>query len=85
MATKKQEAPAAPESRYPAIEAFAERAKPDEVAAMFAGLKTELANLKGPKAEQAKKISKAVERTEELLQFLIQVREKLESERKGKK
>jgi hypothetical protein len=85
MATKKQGAPAAAESRYPNIEQFAEYAQYDDVGALFAGLKEQLSTLKGPKADQAKKVGKAVEKTEELLHFLLQIREKIEAERKGKR
>ena len=35
-------------------------------------------------AEQAKKVGKAIERTEELLTYLLEIREKIEAERKGK-
>ena len=84
MAATKKPAPApAPESRYPAIEALIEVATSDDVASLFKPIKDELAGLKGPKAEQGKKVSKAIERTEELLSYLMQVREKLEAERKG--
>lgn len=91
MATaKKEEAltPAepqsAPEPSYPAIEGFVESATSDDVALMFNDLKGQLGNLKGPKVEQGKKIGKAIERTEELLSYLLQVREKLEADRRGK-
>ncbi len=73
----------AQEPLYPAIEGFVEKATAEEIATLFTALKSGLAEMKGPKAEQAKKIGKAVERTEELLSHLLQVREKLESERKG--
>ena len=46
--------------------------------------RSQLGSLKGPKAEQGKKVGKAIERTEELLSYLLQVREKLEADRKGK-
>lgn len=90
MATKKQEpqqeqAPKElPAPSYPSIEGFIEKAKAADVAEAFKSLKDELAGLKGPRAEQGKKVSKAIERTEELLSYLLQVREKLEADRKGK-
>jgi hypothetical protein len=71
------------EPLYPALEGFIEKASADDVAALFSGLKAELAGLKGPKAELGKKALKAVERTEELLSYLLQVREKIQAERKG--
>ena len=73
-----------PEPSYPVIEGFVEKATADDIASLFKDLKTQLAGLKGPKAEQGKKIGKAIERTEELLSYLLQVREKLEADRKGK-
>lgn len=81
--------PAAPppevrEPLYPAIEGFIESATADDIAALLNPLKEGLAALKGPKVEQAKKVNKAIQKTEELLSHLLQVREKLESDRKGK-
>lgn len=91
MATAKKEkapTPAAaqplPEPSYPVIEGFVEKATADDISGMFEDLKSQLGGLKGPKAEQGKKIGKAIERTEELLSYLLQVREKLEADRKGK-
>ena len=90
MATAKKEKEKTPEPQtvpepsYPVIEGFVEKATADDIAAMFKDLKGQLGGLKGPKAEQGKKIGKAIERTEELLSYLLQVREKLEADRKGK-
>ena len=91
MATAKKEKtpPAAepqpiPEPSYPVIEGFVEKATAEDTANLFKDLKAQLGTLKGPKAEQGKKIGKAIERTEELLSYLLQVREKLEADRKGK-
>lgn len=72
------------ESLYPAIETYIEAAQPADVATLFGPIKDGLASLKGPRAEQGKKVAKAIERTEELLSYLIQVREKIEAERKNK-
>ena len=85
MAATKTAEPPPPQdaSVYPAIESFIEYANADEIGALLNPLKAELATLKGPKAEQAKKVSKAIERTEELLSYLVQVRERLEAERTG--
>ncbi len=74
--------PVADASLYPAIEQFIEHAGAAEVDALFASLKEGLKGLKGPKSEQGKKVQKAVERTEELLQHLLQMREKIEASRK---
>ncbi len=90
MATSKKKQEKAPEPQklpepsYPVIEGFVEKATADGIKATFKDLKDQLAALKGPKAEQAKKVGKAIERTEELLSYLLQVREKLEADRKGK-
>ena len=92
MATAKKEKtpPAAaprepvPEPSYPVIEGFVEKATADDISNMFKDLKAAMGALKGPKAEQGKKVGKAIERTEELLSYLLQVREKLEADRKGK-
>lgn len=84
MPARKEAAPAI-DPIYPAIESYIENATADEVAALFQPLKAGLAELKGPKADQGKKIAKAIERTEELLSYLLQVREKLEAERKGRR
>ncbi|MHB8879168.1 MAG: hypothetical protein ACYC8T_36170 [Myxococcaceae bacterium] len=84
---KSQPAPA-PQSdgpMYPSIEAFIERASADEVQNLFGSVRDSLAGLKGPKADQAKKVKKAIEKTEELLAHLLQVREKLEADRKAAK
>lgn len=72
------------ESLYPAIEGFIEKATAEEIADLFSPLKEGLTTLKGPRAEQAKKVGKAILKTEELLSYLLQVREKLEAERKDK-
>jgi hypothetical protein len=72
------------ESVYPTIESFIETASADEVKALYDEVRASLGTLKGPRAEQGKKAGKGVARTEELLSFLLQVREKIEAERKGK-
>lgn len=76
--------PADNEPLYPAIEGFIEKATADEIADLFGPLKDGLTTLKGPRADQAKKVGKAIAKTEELLSHLLQVREKLEADRKGK-
>ncbi len=70
---------------YPSIEAFIERASSDEVNSLFGSIRDGLGALKGPKADQAKKVKRAIEKAEELLGHLLQVREKLEAERKTAK
>ncbi len=90
MATKKkteapQPPPALPRMEFPNIERFIEAASAHEVASLFSPIRDGLGSLKGPRAEQGKKVGKAISRTEELLSYLLQVREKIESERKGGK
>jgi len=74
-----------PTPSFPAIESFIERATPEEVQSLFAPVKNELANLKGPKVEQAKKVQAAISRTEELLGILLETRERLMAEAKSGK
>ncbi|MBK7860069.1 MAG: hypothetical protein IPJ65_15930 [Archangiaceae bacterium] len=71
------------EPKYPHIESFAEQAVVDDVVTVFGPLKESLASLKGPRAEAAKKAVRGVERTEELLHHLLEVREKLRADRKA--
>jgi hypothetical protein len=85
----KQTAPAPvaepfPTPSFPAIEAFIEGASAEEVQSLFSPVKNELANLKGPKAEHAKKVQTAISRAEELLAVLLETRERLVAESKGK-
>lgn len=88
MAARRNEEPSRPplpQPEYPAIATFVDAAQKADIEALFGDLREGLAALKGPKAEQAKKVSKALERTEELMSHLLQVREKIASERKGKR
>ncbi|WNG35178.1 hypothetical protein F0U61_17080 [Archangium violaceum] len=85
--SKQQPAPVAeplPTPSFPAIESFIETASAEEVRSLFTPVKNELANLKGPKAEHAKKVQAAISRTEELLGVLLETRERLVSEAKSK-
>jgi len=75
--------PSPPELMYPAIESFIERASAGDVSLLFASLKEGLSALKGPKADQSKKVKAAIDRTEELLAHLLEVREKLIAEQGG--
>ncbi|MCA2979682.1 MAG: hypothetical protein INH41_11645 [Myxococcaceae bacterium] len=77
--------PPLPQPEYPAIATFVDQASKPEVEALFADLRDGLGAMKGPRAEQARKVTKAIERTEELLSHLLQVREKIASNRKGKR
>lgn len=71
------------EPKYPHIEAFAEQAGSEDVIGVFGPLKESLQAVKGPRADAAKKAVKGVERTEELLHHLLEVREKIKAERGG--
>ncbi len=70
---------------FPILSAYIESASPEQLKGLFDDLKGALTSLKGPKADHAKKANKAVGRTEELLGTLMQVREKLETDAKGKR
>jgi hypothetical protein len=83
-----QQAPEAeplPTPSYPAIESFIERATAEEIQALFNPIKEGLGALKGPKAEQGKKIQTALSSAEELLGILVETRERLIAESKGRK
>ncbi|HYV49482.1 MAG TPA: hypothetical protein VFA20_31705 [Myxococcaceae bacterium] len=71
-----------PQSTYPELEAYVESASREEVEQLFTRLKGSLEALKGPRTEQAKKAKVAVERTEELLGRLLELRENLAELRK---
>jgi hypothetical protein len=72
---------APPEDRptpdFPVIEAWVEQAEPQSLGQLFETLKEELTGLKGPRAEQGKKVQAAIGRTEELLAQLLELRQKL--------
>jgi hypothetical protein len=59
---------------------MSEWATQDDVNALFAPVREALSQLKGPKAQQAKKVEAALASTEELLGQLLQIREKLAAE-----
>jgi hypothetical protein len=71
-----------PQPTYPELETFVESASREDADQLFARLKESLDGLKGPRTEQAKKAKVAVERTEELIGRLLDVRESLSSLRK---
>ncbi len=81
MATDKTEP--ASESLYPALEGFIENAARADLSEVFASIREGLGSLKGPRAEQGAKVRTAIERTEELLNFLMEVREKIEGNKRG--
>lgn len=73
------------ESRYPAVERFIERADPEELPDVFESVREGLSEVKGAREAAARKAAVAIERTEELLGFLLEVRAKLIAEQKGRK
>ena len=62
---------------YLEIEEVVTAAQPEDVVRVFGELKDRLEKLKGTRAQQGKKVHKALERTEELFLHLIQVRERM--------
>jgi hypothetical protein len=68
---------AAPQTNYPSLEALVERVSRADVSKLFARLKESLGGVKGARSEQAKKAKLALERTEELIVRLLDVRESL--------
>jgi hypothetical protein len=89
MAPSKRPEPSSPAPlpapSYPVIEGFVERASAKDVEGAFASLAGPLAELKGPRAAQGKKVEAAVARTQELLAHLVEVKDRLEAEKKGKR
>lgn len=77
--------PSLPTPSYPAIESFIESATREQVESLFSPVRQQLGALKGPRADQARKVEAALAHTEELLGLLLQTRERLESEPKGGK
>jgi hypothetical protein len=74
-----------PTPSYPTIESFIERATTEEVQALFQPIKEGLNALKGPRAEQGKKVQVALAKAEELLGILLETRERLIAESQGPK
>ena len=74
-----------PEPMYPVVESFVETATVADVEALFGSIREGLKELKGPRAGHAKKVETALSSAEELLRHLLQVREKLEVERRANK
>jgi len=89
MPPPKQQAAPEPEPlptpSYPAIEAFIESASAEEIQGLFNPIKEGLGALKGPKAEQGKKVQAAIDSAQELLGILLETRERLIAESKGNK
>jgi hypothetical protein len=73
-----------PQPEYPTIATFVDVAQPADVDALYRELRGRLEALKGPRAEQARKVTKAIERTEELMHHLLQVRESIGKNKKAR-
>ncbi|MCP3060529.1 hypothetical protein LXT21_17240 [Myxococcus sp. K38C18041901] len=74
-----------PAPSYPAIESLLEATPAEDVRALFAPVKEGLAGLKGPKVEVGKKAQAALAHAEQLLELLVDTRERLIAEAKGAK
>jgi hypothetical protein len=85
MPAKKPAKAPPPEERYPAIEELIETASASELPELFQPLRQALEELRGPRKEHAKRVLSALDRTDELLQMLVQTREKLISQGKGRR
>jgi hypothetical protein len=69
--------PPPPEPMYPVLETLIERATPEELDQFFAEVRTGLEGVKGAKGEHARKARAALDAAQELLGYLLQIREKL--------
>ncbi|MCP3097607.1 hypothetical protein LZ198_01815 [Myxococcus sp. K15C18031901] len=74
-----------PALSYPAIESLLEGTPTEDIRALFSPVKDGLSVLKGPKVELGKKVQAAVGHVEELLEVLVETRERLIAEAKGPK
>ncbi|WP_205519737.1 hypothetical protein [Pyxidicoccus caerfyrddinensis] len=74
-----------PAPSYPAVESLLEATPAEEVRAFFAPVKAGLTELKGPKVDQGKKVQAAIGHAEELLELLVETRERLLAEAKAGK
>ncbi|TQF08889.1 hypothetical protein FJV41_47475, partial [Myxococcus llanfairpwllgwyngyllgogerychwyrndrobwllllantysiliogogogochensis] len=74
-----------PVPSYPAIESLLEATPAEDVRALFDPLKDGLAALKGPKVDAGKKAQAALTHAEQLLELLVDTRERLIAEAKGSK
>lgn len=70
-----------PAPSYPLLEAFVETVPAEEAATIFSDVREALDGLKGPRAEQGKKVRVALDTADELIQLLLNVRSELEAEK----
>lgn len=70
-----------PAPSYPLLEAFVETVPAEEAVTVFADVREALEELKGPRAEQGKKVRVALDTADELIQLLLNVRSELEAEK----
>jgi hypothetical protein len=66
---------------YLDIEEVVANARVEDIPNVFQNLRSQLAELKGSRAEQGSKVLQALDRTEELFLHLIQVREQMEAQK----
>lgn len=70
---------------YPVIASYVERASAEDVGALYEDLKHALDSLKGARADKGKKVLAALGLTEQLLAHLLDVRQRLTSEKNAAK
>lgn len=68
------------ESNYPTLEGLVEGLAADQVEEVFEALRQQLSTLKGPRQVQAKRVEKALDQCQALIEHLLEVRKKLEEE-----
>lgn len=73
-----------PAPSYPTLEAFVETGLAEDAAHLYSDVREALGTLKGPRADQARKIEAALNATEELMQMLFGLRAELEAEARAK-
>lgn len=73
-----------PAPSYPTVEAFVETGLAEDVPQIFGDVREALGELKGPRADQAKKIHLALDAAVELFQMLFGIRAELEAEARKK-
>ncbi len=76
--------PDSPDRYYPSLEAFVETEPRSAIGELYETPKKELSSARGTKAAAAKKALAAIERTEDLLQYLFDVKDRMTVEGAGK-
>jgi len=73
-----------PAPSYPTLEAYVETGLAEDATHIFGDVREALGTLKGPRADQARKIEAALDAADELIQMLFGVRAELEAEARAK-